>query len=76
MDSISSLGMYSRDFIRLGTRLENFPLEFQAGRFENANRGLSHFRSNAIAGNKCDFVNHSPCLCAPGAIACGILIFT
>ena len=42
----------------LGARLKNFPFELEAGRFQNANRGLGDFRANAVAGDESDLVSH------------------
>src|SRR6267378_6136455 len=35
-----------------------FPFEFDAGGLEHANRGLDHFRADAVAGNERYFVCH------------------
>src|SRR5208282_2778027 len=45
-------------FVRFGARREAFPLEFDAGGLEHANRGLDDFGADAVAGDKGYFVGH------------------
>ena len=41
-----------------GASGEAFPLEFDAGGFDHANRGLDDFRADAVAGDESYFMDH------------------
>ncbi len=44
--------------VRLGTCGKRFPLELEAGRFQDAHRRARDLRSDAVAGNECDLMRH------------------